>query len=151
MPQCCFRGKCWQWYGAGCTTWGDPVGAGRHVKESLSAGGTWLVVEPFSHDCLKDNLNPVGRVYYGASTMICTQASLSQEVEIDAQAKQSYGKSPSLPASSISAAPRKHHSTWSSRCAPEEVASLTTRLTLAGRVHRNFPQGRRQFVEQLII
>ncbi|WP_263491031.1 class I SAM-dependent methyltransferase [Rhizobium sp. 3T7] len=59
---------------------GDPVGAGRHVKESLSADGTWLVVEPFAHDCLKDNLNPVGRVYYGASMMICTPASLSQEV-----------------------------------------------------------------------
>ncbi len=59
---------------------GDPVGAGKHVKESLSADGTWMVVEPFAHDCLKDNLNPVGRVYYGASTMICTPASLSQEV-----------------------------------------------------------------------
>ncbi|MFA1622645.1 class I SAM-dependent methyltransferase [Rhizobium mongolense] len=59
---------------------GDPVGAGRHVKETLGPGGTWLIVEPFAHDNLKDNLNPVGRVYYGASTMICTPASLSQEV-----------------------------------------------------------------------
>lgn len=59
---------------------GDPVGAGRHVKEALAPGGTWMIVEPFAHDCLKDNLNPVGRVYYGASTMICTPASLSQEV-----------------------------------------------------------------------
>lgn len=59
---------------------GDPVGAGRHVKETLAPGGTWLIVEPFAHDNLKDNLNPVGRVYYGASTMICTPASLSQEV-----------------------------------------------------------------------
>ncbi|QKK33778.1 class I SAM-dependent methyltransferase (plasmid) [Rhizobium indicum] len=59
---------------------GDPVGAGRHVKDTLGPNGTWLIVEPFAHDHLKDNLNPVGRVYYGASTMICTPASLSQEV-----------------------------------------------------------------------
>ena len=59
---------------------GDPVGAGRHVRETLASNGTWLIVEPFAHDHLKDNLNPVGRVYYGASTMICTPASLSQEV-----------------------------------------------------------------------
>ncbi|MBB3524102.1 class I SAM-dependent methyltransferase [Rhizobium redzepovicii] len=59
---------------------GDPVGAGQHVKETLGPNGTWLIVEPFAHDHLKDNLNPVGRVYYGASTMICTPASLSQEV-----------------------------------------------------------------------
>lgn len=59
---------------------GDPVGAGRHVKETLAEGGTWMIVEPFAHDQLKDNLNPVGRIFYGASTMICTPASLSQEV-----------------------------------------------------------------------
>ncbi|MBY5513586.1 class I SAM-dependent methyltransferase [Rhizobium leguminosarum] len=59
---------------------GDPVGAGRHVNETLGPNGTWLIVEPFANDHLKDNLNPVGRVYYGASTMICTPASLSQEV-----------------------------------------------------------------------
>ena len=59
---------------------GDPVGAGRHVKETLAADGTWLIVEPFANDQLKDNLNPVGRIFYSASTMICTPASLSQEV-----------------------------------------------------------------------
>lgn len=59
---------------------GDPVGAGRHVRESLGRDGIWMIVEPFAHDRLKDNLNPVGRIYYGASTMICTPASLSQEV-----------------------------------------------------------------------
>lgn len=59
---------------------GDPVGAGRHVKETLADGGTWMIVEPFAHDSLKDNINPVGRIFYGASTMICTPASLSQEV-----------------------------------------------------------------------
>jgi SAM-dependent methyltransferase len=59
---------------------GDPVGAGKHVKSTMADDGTWMIVEPFAHDDLKDNLNPVGRVYYAASTMICTPASLSQEV-----------------------------------------------------------------------
>jgi SAM-dependent methyltransferase len=61
---------------------GDPVGAGKHVKETLAGDGVWMIVEPFAHDDLKDNLNPVGRVYYGASTFICTPASLSQEVAL---------------------------------------------------------------------
>ena len=47
---------------------GDPVGAGRHVKDTLAPDGVWMIVEPMAHDDLKDNLNPVGRVYYGAST-----------------------------------------------------------------------------------
>ena len=59
---------------------GDPVGAARHVRQSLSAGGTWMLVEPFANDRLEDNLNPIGRLYYGASTLLCTPASLSQEV-----------------------------------------------------------------------
>ena len=59
---------------------GDPVGAARHVLESLDAGGTWLIVEPFAGDRVEDNLNPVGRIYYAASTLLCTPASLSQEV-----------------------------------------------------------------------
>src|SRR4051794_35406554 len=59
---------------------GDPVGAARHVRGSLADDGTWLVVEPFAGDRVEDNLNPVGRVYYGASTLLCTPASLSQEV-----------------------------------------------------------------------
>ncbi len=59
---------------------GDPIGAGKHVKSTMATDGTWMIVEPFAHDDLKDNLNPVGRVYYAASTMICTPASRSQEV-----------------------------------------------------------------------
>jgi len=59
---------------------GDPVGAARHVRETLESDGTWLIVEPFAGDRVEDNLNPVGRVYYAASTMLCTPASLSQEV-----------------------------------------------------------------------
>ena len=61
---------------------GDPVGAGKHVKETLANDGAWMIVEPFAHDNLKDNLNPVGRVYYTASTFICTPASMSQEVAL---------------------------------------------------------------------
>ena len=59
---------------------GDPVGAAAHVRQSLAPDGTWLLVEPFANDRLEDNLNPVGRVYYAGSTMLCTPASLSQEV-----------------------------------------------------------------------
>jgi len=59
---------------------GDPVGASRHVRETLAPDGSWLIVEPFAHDELSDNLNPIGRIFYAASTMICTPASLSQEV-----------------------------------------------------------------------
>lgn len=59
---------------------GDPVGASRHVRAALKPGGCWMIVEPFAHDALQDNLNPVGRIFYSASTMICTPASRSQEV-----------------------------------------------------------------------
>jgi SAM-dependent methyltransferase len=59
---------------------GDPIGAARHVCQSLSKDGTWMIVEPFANDQLKDNLNPVGRVYYSFSTLLCTPCSRSQEV-----------------------------------------------------------------------
>jgi 2-polyprenyl-3-methyl-5-hydroxy-6-metoxy-1,4-benzoquinol methylase len=59
---------------------GDPAGAATHVHGSLKPDGTWMIVEPFAHDHLAANLNPVGRVYYAASTFVCTPASLSQEV-----------------------------------------------------------------------
>jgi SAM-dependent methyltransferase len=59
---------------------GDPVGASAHVLETLGSDGTWMIVEPFANDRLEENLNPVGRVFYGASTVICTPASLDQEV-----------------------------------------------------------------------
>ena len=59
---------------------GDPVGVGTHVRKSLGPNGVWLLVEPFANDRLEDNLNPVGRLYYAASTMLCTPNSLSQEV-----------------------------------------------------------------------
>ena len=59
---------------------GDPVGAARHVRELLAPDGTWMIVEPNAGDRLEDNLNPIGRTYYGFSTLLCTPASLSQEV-----------------------------------------------------------------------
>jgi SAM-dependent methyltransferase len=59
---------------------GDPVGASSHIRDTLAPDGTWLVVEPFAGDRVEDNLNPVGRMFYGASTVICTPASLDQEV-----------------------------------------------------------------------
>ena len=59
---------------------GDPVGAARHVRDTLAPGGTWMIVEPAAGDRVEDNFNPVGRAYYGFSTLLCTPASLSQEV-----------------------------------------------------------------------
>ncbi len=59
---------------------GDPVGAARHIRQALKEDGSFMLVEPYANDSLEDNLNPVGRLFYSASTMICTPASLSQEV-----------------------------------------------------------------------
>jgi len=59
---------------------GDPVGAAAHVFSSLRPDGTWMIVEPFAHDTPEANHNPIGRIYYSASTMLCTPASLAQEV-----------------------------------------------------------------------
>jgi 2-polyprenyl-3-methyl-5-hydroxy-6-metoxy-1,4-benzoquinol methylase len=59
---------------------GDPVGAAGHVLSTLKPDGSWMIVEPFANDLAHENHNPVGRIYYSASTMICTPASLAQEV-----------------------------------------------------------------------
>ena len=59
---------------------GDPVGAASHVRESLDPDGTWMVVEPYAGDRLEENLNPVGRIFYSASTTICVPNSKDQEV-----------------------------------------------------------------------
>jgi ubiquinone/menaquinone biosynthesis C-methylase UbiE len=58
---------------------GDPLGAARHVRESLAADGSWLIVEPAAGDTVADNLNPVGRVYYNFSTLLCVPSAMSQE------------------------------------------------------------------------
>jgi SAM-dependent methyltransferase len=59
---------------------GDPVGAARHVRSTLAPDGTWMIVEPYAGDRVEENLNPIGRALYGFSTLLCTPASLSQEV-----------------------------------------------------------------------
>jgi SAM-dependent methyltransferase len=59
---------------------GDPVGAARHVRENIAPDGTWMIVEPAAGDAPEDNFTPVGRAFYGFSTLLCTPASLSQEV-----------------------------------------------------------------------
>ena len=59
---------------------GDPKGAAAHVREAIKSTGTWMIVEQFAGDKREDNFNPAGRALYSASTLICTPASLSQEV-----------------------------------------------------------------------
>jgi len=59
---------------------GDPVGAMQHARDALDADGSVMLVEPFAGDTLAANLNPVGRLYYAASTLICTPNSLDQDV-----------------------------------------------------------------------
>jgi len=71
---------------------GDPVGAARHVRQSLAPDGTWLLVEPFANDEVQDNLNPVGRVFYSISTLVCTPNSLSQEVGLGLGAQAGEGR-----------------------------------------------------------
>jgi 2-polyprenyl-3-methyl-5-hydroxy-6-metoxy-1,4-benzoquinol methylase len=71
---------------------GDPEGAARHVLSTLAPDGAWMIVEPFAHDKLEDNLNPIGRVFYSASTMLCTPASLSQEVGLGLGAQAGQGR-----------------------------------------------------------
>ena len=57
---------------------GDPLGTARHIRESIAPDGTWLIVEPFAGDTVADNLNPVGRIFYSASTLLCVPNALSQ-------------------------------------------------------------------------
>lgn len=59
---------------------GDPVGAARHIRDAVAPDGTWMVVEPMAGDTVSDNLNPIGRAYYGFSALLCTPSSLAQEV-----------------------------------------------------------------------
>lgn len=61
---------------------GDPVGAARHVRQVIADDGTWMIVEPYANNTLKDNMNPVGRAFYGFSTLLCTPCSRSQEVAL---------------------------------------------------------------------
>ena len=56
---------------------GDPVGAASHALKSLKPDGTVMIVEPFANDKIEDNLNPIGRLLYGASTMVCVLSSMA--------------------------------------------------------------------------
>ncbi len=58
---------------------GDPVGALAQARKSLKPNGTLMIVEPYAGDALESNLNPIGRIFYAASTMLCTPSSLAQE------------------------------------------------------------------------
>jgi SAM-dependent methyltransferase len=71
---------------------GDPVGAARHVRQALAPDGTWLIVEPFANDRVEDKLNPVGRIYYAASTLLCTPSALSQPVGLALGAQAGEGR-----------------------------------------------------------
>jgi 2-polyprenyl-3-methyl-5-hydroxy-6-metoxy-1,4-benzoquinol methylase len=71
---------------------GDPVGAMKHVRETISEDGSVMLVEPFAADTLSENLNPVGRVYYAASTLVCTPSSLDQEVGLGLGAQAGEGR-----------------------------------------------------------
>jgi len=57
---------------------GDPLGAARHIRQALAPDGTWLIVEPYAGNSVTDNLNPVGRIYYNGSTLLCVPNALSQ-------------------------------------------------------------------------
>jgi hypothetical protein len=71
---------------------GDPVGAARHVRQTLKPDGSWMIVEPAAGDRLEDNLNPVSRMFYAASTMICIPTSLDQPVGAALGAQAGYAK-----------------------------------------------------------
>jgi SAM-dependent methyltransferase len=71
---------------------GDPVGAAKHAHQALKTGGTVLLVEPFANDNLDENKNPIGRMFYAASTCICTPNSLSQEVGLGLGAQAGEGR-----------------------------------------------------------
>ena len=110
---------------------GDPVGAARHVRDTLAPDGTWMIVEPAAGDRVEDNLNPVGRAYYGFSTLLCTPASLSQDVGLAlgaqaGQARIARGRRGGR-ASRASAAPPRRRSTSSSRRGPDARAGARRR------------------------
>ena len=71
---------------------GDPVGAARHVRQALKPDGSWMIVEPQAGDRVEDNLNPIGRLSYAGSTMICIPTSLDQPVGLALGAQAGFAK-----------------------------------------------------------
>ena len=106
---------------------GDPVGAARHIREALAPDGTWMIVEPLrGRHASADNLNPVGRAYYGFSTFLCVPNALSQEAGTRwarRPARPPSGRSSPRPGSPGSAAPPRRRSTTSSRPGPDQHLS----------------------------
>lgn len=103
----------------------DPTGAARHVRETLARDGTWMIVEPFAADMPEKNHNPVGRVFYSASTMLCVPHSLSQGGPVlGAQAgRRGSGRSWRRAAASVRSAGRpRRRSAWCSRPASSRHA-----------------------------
>ena len=106
---------------------GDPTSVARHIRSRLAPDGTWLLVEPRAGDRIEDNLNVVGRIFYSASTFICTPASRAQDGAtcLGAQAGPARSaRSPSGPASLDSARPSRARSTSCSRYGPEGFVSV---------------------------
>ena len=126
---------------------GDPVGAARHVRRMLAPDGTWMIVEPMAGDRVEDNLNPVGRAFYGFSTFLCTPASLSQEVGLAlgaqaGEARIARGRRRAA-GSRASGAPPRRPSTSSSRRDRERGDRTGVRVSaIAGRRRRPAPAGR---------
>jgi len=101
---------------------GDPVEAARHVHDTLTADGTWMVVEPQAGDRVEDNFNPVGRVFYGFSTLVCTPSSLSQPLGLALGTQAGPARIREVTATggfTRFARLRRPRSTWSSRSDPE--------------------------------
>jgi SAM-dependent methyltransferase len=100
---------------------GDPVGAARHVRQTLKPDGSWMIVEPAAGDRLEDNINPVSRMYYAASTMICIPTSLDQPVGAALGAQAGFAKlSSAITQGGFGKARRpRRPSTWSWRRVPE--------------------------------
>jgi hypothetical protein len=105
---------------------GDPAGASAHVRQSLKPDCTWMIVEPFAYDDLEKNLNPIGRVFYSASTLICTPASRSQEVglALGAQAGEARIREV-VTKGGFTRFLLRHRSTWCSKRGPSLKAGPT--------------------------
>jgi SAM-dependent methyltransferase len=104
---------------------GDPLAAARHVRQALKPDGTWLIVEPYAADDTAGNMNPVGRVYYGASTLLCVPNALSQPggyASARRPERPPSGRSSPTPASPGSGAPPRRRSTWSTRSVPKDAS-----------------------------
>ena len=120
---------------------GDPAGAAAHVKQSLKPDGTWMIVEPMAADRLEDNMNPIGRIYYAASTMVCVPTSLAQEVGAALGAQAGEAKLREVISAedlAISDGLPKRPSIWSWKHAPSQSMTpmAAAGLVNVGRTHR---------------